>query len=251
MENLIDKSKYRRIYAVAFSHSEWLNAIEKDFDEECKLSFILLSVLIKGDDDDLLGRIIDIYTLTKTSYTNSVVHVKQNGQNYAIPAFPYLWSRTCVVAYYFYHNHAIWRDLGGLEKMISLIEFESLTKDVRECISRIDEYFKEENAFKKNIANLPINNDTAEVSSFGIADNNKTNVMKILNYMFDLGMFCGPDGQPLKRQKKHFMIALGKFFNNDFENYAQTINRAAQEEHFTDIFHSMLDLAHKKYIDDN
>lgn len=88
----------------------------------------------------------------------------------------------------------------------------------------------------------------AKVPAFRIAGNRKTDTMKIFNYMYDLGLFVDKSGKELKRQKKQFMTAIGKFFDEDFEKYAQTINSAAQEEHFMDIFHDLLDKAQKKYL---
>ena len=112
----------------------------------------------------------------------------------------------------------------------------------------VDEYYQLCEDWEKSDTPDDTQQHEAKVPTFHIAENRKTDTMKIFNYMYDLGLFVDKNGKELKRQKKQFMTAIGKFFDEDFEKYAQTINSAAQEEHFMDIFHDLLDKAQKKYL---
>ena len=111
----------------------------------------------------------------------------------------------------------------------------------------IDEYYTRSQQLDEELLDTDM---PADSSPFFIAEGSKTDVMKVLSYLYDLNVFTDKKNQPLKRKKTQFMISIGKFLNSDFENYAQTINKAAQEEHFMDVFHNLLDLAQKKYIDE-
>ena len=101
---------------------------------------------------------------------------------------------------------------------------------------------------------LPINTPDntqqhkAKVPAFRIAENRKTDAIKVFSYMFDEDLFVNADGSPLKRQKTQFMKALGEFFGDNFKNYARITNKAAQEPNFPRIFESMLMRSKKKYV---
>lgn len=61
-------------------------------------------------------------------------------------------------------------------------------------------------------------------------------------------MLCKQRRTTIEQTKKQFMIAIGKFFDDNFSNYAQIINKAAQEDHFQDVFIDMLEMAKKKIM---
>lgn len=152
MENLLDPSKYNRIHSIALNKSAWLIANETEFDDKGIISFLALSKIISGDDDDLIGRIIEAYSTISESNQGQKVYAYVRGQRYAVSLTEILWGRMCVIAYYFYHADPLWKDMGGHDKMLSMIKNTSIVKAVNDSIVLIDNYYSDVEAIKQKKA---------------------------------------------------------------------------------------------------
>ena len=132
----------------------------------------------------------------------------------------------------------------------------NIMEDVNRCEKFLDEYIEKRKRFNsalqqknnpKKSKQAPLNGG---ISPFYIAEGSKTDVMKVLFYLYDQNVFVDSNGQSLKRKKSEFMKAIGAFLNSDFSNYSQRINAAAAEPNFPDILERMLKDAQQKYADE-
>ena len=149
MENLLDPSKYNRIHSIAINKSAWLTANENEFDDKGIISFLALSKIITGDDDDLIGRIIEAYSTISDANQDKRVYAYVRGQHYAVSLTEIIWGRMCVIGYYFYHADPLWKDMGGHDKMLSMIKNTSVLKAVNDSIALIDDYYSDVEAIKQ------------------------------------------------------------------------------------------------------
>lgn len=241
MENLIDKSDFQFV-SVNFLTPCGLAAgmLGSDFDGEVTLPYLERLV---NSQQPILKELSLLYYEVLHNH-NKTTGSSENG--YYIPQYKFIWGRMIVEFYYFYHSNLT------LAKTICDLMLESLSSTmisgrVKRGMEMIDEYYTRSQQLDEELLDTDM---PADSSPFFIAEGSKTDVMKVLSYLYDLNVFTDKKNQPLKRKKTQFMISIGKFLNSDFENYAQTINKAAQEEHFMDVFHNLLDLAQKKYIDE-
>lgn len=160
-----------------------------------------------------------------------------------------MWEYVYVLARLYHYGESLW-EKHFVPRMKELVGGSFFQEELQKADSRIEEYIKRRIEIIKAIQTAVEDKNTEQItpSAFRIAERRKTDVMKVLSYMFQLDCFANKDGQELKRQKTQFMIAIGKFFDCDFSNYAQIINKAAQEDHYNDIFIDMLDMAEKKIL---
>lgn len=160
-----------------------------------------------------------------------------------------MWEYVYVLARLYHYGESLW-EKHFVPRMKELVGGSFFQEELQKADSRIEEYIKRRIEIIKAIQTAVEDKNTEQItpSPFRIAERRKTDVMKVLSYMFQLDCFANKDGQELKRQKTQFMIAIGKFFDCDFSNYAQIINKAAQEDHYNDIFIDMLDMAEKKIL---
>lgn len=149
MENLLDPSKYNRIHSIALNKSAWLIANETEHDDKGTVSFLALSKIISGEDEDLIGRIFEAYSTISESYQDKRVYAYVRGQRYAVSLTEIIWGRMCVITYYFYHADPIWKDMGGHDKMLSMIKNTSILKAVNDSIALIDDYYSDVEAIKQ------------------------------------------------------------------------------------------------------
>ncbi len=152
MDQLLDPSKYQRIYSIALDKSPWLNTSDTDIDDEGTVSFFVLSNIIYNDDDDIIGRIIEAYSKIRDANQGRSVHVSVKGQRYLVSFTDMIWGRMCVIAYYFYHADPLWKDMGGHDKMLSMIKNTSIVKAVNDSIVLIDNYYSDVEAIKQKKA---------------------------------------------------------------------------------------------------
>ena len=149
MENLLDPTKYNRIHSIALNKSAWLIANETEYDEKGIVSFLALSKIITGEDEDVIGRIFEAYSTISDANQDKRVYAYVRGQRYAVSLTDVIWGRMCVIAYYFYHADPIWKDMGGHDKMLSMIKNTSILKAVNDCIVLIDNYYSDVEAIKQ------------------------------------------------------------------------------------------------------
>ena len=150
MDQLLDPSKYQRIYSIALDKSPWLNTRDTDIDDEGTVSFFVLSnIIYNDDDDDIIGRIIEAYSKIRDANQGRSVHVSVKGQRYLVSFSDMIWGRMCVIAYYFYHADPLWKDMGCHDKMLSMIKNTSIVKAVNESIVLIDNYYSDVEAIKQ------------------------------------------------------------------------------------------------------
>lgn len=153
MDQLLDPSKYQRIYSIALDKSPWLNTSDTDIDDEGTVSFFVLSnIIYNDDDDDIIGRIIEAYSKIRDANQGRSVHVSVKGQRYLVSFTDMIWGRMCVIAYYFYHADPLWKDMGGHDKMLSMIKNTSIVKAVNDSIVLIDNYYSDVEAIKQKKA---------------------------------------------------------------------------------------------------
>ena len=153
-----------------------------------------------------------------------------------------------LLAFYKKGNDSVWKEhiLPQMEQwVVNQYVQEDLCRGIQLVSRFIDRRVQLKEALKKQAELAAQQSEQANPlheiipSSFRIAERRKTDVIKVLSFLFDFGCFTQANGQPLNRQKTQFMTDIGKFFDNDFVNYAQIINKAAQEDHFNDIFIDM------------
>lgn len=174
MENLLDPSKYKRIHSIALDKSPWLNTSETEYDENGVISFLALSKIISGDDNDIIGRIVDAYSTINDNYQDKRAYVYVRGQRYAASLTEIVWGRMCVIAYYFYHADSLWKDMGGHNRMVAMIKNSSIQKAVKESIILIDNYYSDVEAIKQQKAQ-----QTSPVSQ-PISNNNAPDIVQIM-----------------------------------------------------------------------
>ena len=172
MDQLLDPSKYQRIYSIALDKSPWLNTSDTDIDDEGTVSFFVLSnIIYNDDDDDIIGRIIEAYSKIRDANQGRSVHVSVKGQRYLVSFTDMIWGRMCVIAYYFYHADPLWKDMGCHDKMLSMIKNTSILKAVNDSIVLIDSYYSDVEAIKQKKAQntsltpqpIPNNNNMPDV----------------------------------------------------------------------------------------
>lgn len=154
MENLLEPKKFKSIDLIVLSKCPWLNPVESDVDKEGKMSFFALANIISGEDGEILGRIEETYAIIDKANQRSIVHVIVNGQRYAATMTEVVWSRMYVIAYYFYHDHPIWRNLGLFDKMFDMLSNGSVSNAVKECAAVIDRRYNEDKAYQRKLAAL-------------------------------------------------------------------------------------------------
>lgn len=152
MENLLEPKKFKSIDLIVLSKSPWLNPIEQDIDKDGKMSFFSLANIISGDDEEILERIEETYAILDRTTQRSIVHVIVNGQRYAATMTEIIWSRMYVIAYYFYHDHLIWKNFGLFDKMFDMLNHGSVSNAVKECAAVIDRRYTEDKAYQQKLA---------------------------------------------------------------------------------------------------
>lgn len=252
MENLLKPEKFQLIKAIALSKTRWLRWVDKSIDGGGLTSFEFLKKLIEGEQDDFIERLETTFVAVTDKYRGVQSIAIVDGQRRSIETHRLMWGRMCLFLYFFYRENQFWKEVG-LPEMISKEYQQVIRDDLTKAFQFVDDYYKrQEKVSAFRTIDQIVEEGAPSPEDFGvnpvrIAERSKVDVMKIFSYMYDLGLFCQPNGEPIQRQKTKFMKALGKHFLSDFENYAQAINRAAQEEHFMDVFYNLLDVAQKKY----
>lgn len=245
MENLLDESKYQLIRSIALKHTTYLRNVNYVIERNEKASYHFLKMFITDSDKSPLERLIHIHNQVWRIFSATTSYASNN---YYLQAMLLVWGEMYVIAYFHYHDDPDWKELF-LPKMLSMTAQKAVENDMQKATKFIDEYLAENQRWEEKLAAkqdpLPF---CIQNSPYTIAENQKANVIKVLNYMFDLNLFADKDGKPLSRKKSQFMVDMGKCLNSDFENYAQIVNKAAQEDHFDDIFLDMLEKAKGKVL---
>lgn len=256
---------------IAFQHTTSLHRAVRQIDQEGEISIPYLNTILDASTVDSFDTLIAVFARIKKEH-----HRTTNPNMYpSVMDGLAIWGRMYVIAYYKLYDDEFWAKTV-LPRMYEMQPNRILQDEMKICVAQIDKYYQDKHQWilKQVEAGAPSPDDFAifvqneqlrkqveelqkvlkqkedNNSPYGIAEKSKTDVMKVINYMFDLGMFCRRDGEPIKRQKKQFMIAVGNFFNSDFENYAQIINRAAQEERFLTVFNDLYERAKNKYLEE-
>lgn len=245
MENRIDESKYQLIASVALKHTSYLRNVNYVMERNEKASYFYLKKFITDTDKSPLENLIyirnQVWRLfnTVTSYT---------ADNHYLQSMYLVWGEMYIIAYFHYREDPDWKELF-LPKMLSMTACRAVENDMQKATKLIDEYWAENQKWEEILAARQGHQSfVIQNSPYSIAENQKANVVKVLSYMFNLNCFADKEGKPLNRKKTQFMVDMGKFFNTDFENYAQIVNKAAQEDHFDDIFLNMLEMAKEKVL---
>ena len=200
--------------------------------------------------DRTLDNISDVRDRISAKYRYSVENIT--------PTIYYgelMWAYMYLIAFYKKSTEPLWTDYI-LPSMMELVTKTCIRDNIQKGRDLIAEYVKKRKRF--NTALQQINNQKnskqtifdSGISPFHIAEGSKTDVMKVLFYLYDQNVFSDEKGLPLKRKKSQFMKAIGTFFNSDFDNYSQRINAAAAEPNFPDILERMLKDAQQKYADE-
>ena len=158
-----------------------------------------------------------------------------------------MWEYVYTLAYYLNHNSSLWKT-HLLPRMKELTRVAAIKDDLKKAEELVDEYIDRRMVFEQDLHNDTPAQPEQKTPAFHIAENHKTDAVKVFAYMFDEDLFVNADGSPLKRQKTQFMKALGEFFGDDFTNYARIINKAAQEPNFPGIFEHMYMRSKRKYV---
>ena len=252
MENLLKPEKFQLIKAIALSKTKWLRFVDKSIDGSGVTSFEFLKKLVEVEQDDFIERLEITYleVIDKCGGGQSIAII--DGQRRSIETYRLLWGRMCLFLYFFYRENQFWQEVG-LPEMINKETTQVIREDLTRAFQFVDDYYKRQervSAFRTTDQIIEESAPSPEdfgVNPLRIAEKSKVDVMKVFSYMYDIGLFCQYNGEPVNRQKSKFMKAIGNHFLCDFENYSQAINRAAQEENFMEVFYKLLDAAQKKY----
>ena len=205
-----------------------------------------LKMIEQYPDDKKLSAIAYVRNTIIPKAYNKSIQIVVNGLHTSSLQSVIIWQFLYVLAALYHYNDQMWKDI--FLPRIKELAASFLHEEMQKTEKLIDAYVKrrieiidaaEVSEYKKEAASIT-------PSRYRIAEGRKTDVVKVLSYMFDLKCFIDADGQMLCRQKMPFMISIGKFFDCDFSNYAQVINKAAQEDHYQDIFIDMQKKAQKK-----
>lgn len=245
MENKINKDDYEHIWSAILLHTRTLALIPEGIDLNGQLSISLLEKIISADDSVFIKQLSLTHSELVRKAGIKQTHWTENGHNITLDAI--IWGRMIVISYYFYHEDKKWVK-KGIPAMERYIYYSIIKDSIKRGMELVDDYYQQCKDWNDD-DELAVTNTDLGKSPFYIAENRKTDVMKVLAYMYDLGLFADSQGQVLSHHKKQIMMAFGDFLNSDFEKYAQTINKAAQEPNFPSIFEDMLSMANDQYTD--
>ena len=239
----------------AISRTSYLR-LNTSNDVNDKKSLELAETLLETPDEKLVDAVWGAYNKLKMTY--NILRGKAvyfSGADPYLMAYDIIWGRMYVWLYFPKHDDPLWTEhLFPLMKEHKMPP--EILEDVNSCEKFIDGYIEKKQRFHSALQqknNSPKPEQTLHdggISPFHIAEGSKTDVMKVLFYLYDQNVFADENGQPLKRRKSQFMKAIGTFLNSDFDNYSQRINAAAAEPNFPDILERMLKDAQQKYADE-
>ena len=245
MENKINKDDFQHInFAILLSVRELRN-IPTSYDNTGQKSLLYLTKIIQAPNEEFIRNLDNVYQdVMNNNFAQSNL-LSETGR--LIMLYQIIWARMIVTSYYYYHDDKKWIK-KGIPLMEKYIIHDVLKEAIKKGMKLVDEYYQQCEDWNKDDTPNDTQQPEGNTSAFRIADNRKTDAIKVFSYMFDEDLFVNADGSPLKRQKTQFMKALGEFFDADFNNYAQMINKAAQEPNFPAIFENMLMKSKDKYV---
>lgn len=265
----IEIKSFKILNEVAFRHTTYLYKSAINTDKNGLASIPYLERILNAEIPDVYETLMETFADVKIGHnvtTDSCV-TPLISDSYVI------WGRMYVIAYFALYEDEFWQKVM-LPKILELQPNKTIKAEMESAADYIKKYYVEKQEWVKKFITVSapaaedfiglaeqihmqtrleeLENITKEkkellTASFRVAENHKTDVLKVLSYMYDMGLFVDQDGQELSRKKKHFMLAMGQFFNADFGKYAQIIGKAAQEPKFTDVFEKMLDMANNQY----
>ena len=243
MENKIVKEDFEHINYTILLSVRGLRNIPTTFDNVGQKSLLYLTKIVQAPDEKFIKNLDTVYQDVMNNNFTESTYKSETGR--LIMLYQIIWARMIVTSYYYYHDDLKWIK-KGIPLMENYVIYEVLKESIKKGMKLVDEYYQK---CKDWIEYETPDQPTPELgkSPFRIAENRKTDAIKVFSYMFDEDLFVGVDGKPLNRKKTQFMNALGEFFDADFNNYAQMINKAAQEPNFPTIFESMYMKSKDKY----
>lgn len=245
MENKIVKEDFSHLNFTILLSVKELRNIPTNYDDAGQKSLLYLTKIVQAPNDKFIQNLDNVYQdVLKNHFAQSAL---RSETGHLIMLYQIIWARMIVISYYYYHSDEKWIK-KGIPLMEKHIHHEVLEKGIKKGMQLVDEYYQLCEDWEKSDTPDDTQQHEAKVPTFHIAENRKTDVIKVFSYMFDEDLFVNADGSPLKRQKTQFMKALGEFFGDNFANYARTINKAAQEPNFPRIFESMLMRSKEKYV---
>ena len=208
-----------------------------------------LKMIEQYPDEKKLSAITHIRNTIIPRQYNMSFQIHTNDKNFTYSLSDIMWEYVYVLARLYHYGESMW-EKHFFQRMKELVGGTVFQEEIQEADSRIEEYVRKRVEIINAMQEISDKKESEDIthSSYHIAEGRKTDVMKVINYMYDLKCFTQKDGQPLNRQKTQFMTAIGKFLGSDFSNYAQVINKAAQEDHYQDIFIDMCNMAKKKIL---
>ena len=245
MENRVKAEDYPMVLAIAMGRTAIISKNVKELDGEAHTSIPLINGLFEGETEDFPTRVMMTLFKMRNKYNGTITV-----NNVAYKETSVLWARMIVIITFFHYNDPIWKDLG-MPCMLKHLRSSAIIDDMQRALRAIDDYYVEKTKWKAASTKQQEqqqHQSEPSSSSFRIAENRKTDAIKVFAYMFDDGIFENVDGTPLNRKKTQFMKAIGSFFDADFDTYPQIIYKASQEPNFPSVFESMLMKAKQKYV---
>ena len=242
MENRVKAEDYSKVLAIAMSRTDIISKNVKELDGDAHTSIPLINGLFDGETEDFPTRVMTTLFGMKNKYKETITV-----NNVAYKATSILWARMIVIINFFHYKDPIWEELG-MPCMLKHLHSKAIIDDMQKALRATDEYYIEKSKWKAISAKQQQQQQETSSCSFRIAENRKTDAIKVFAYMFDDDIFENVDGSPLNRQKTQFMKAIGAFFDTDFDNYSQIIYKASQEPNFPGVFEDMLMKAKEKYV---
>ena len=245
MENKIVKEDFKHINFAILAKTRELRQIPTSYDEDGQKSLVYLGRIISAHPENFVKDMDTVYQQALNE--NFVQTGLTTGAGRIVMLYQIIWARMIVTSYYYYHDDKKWIK-KGIPLMENYIIYDVMKEAIKKGMKLVDEYYQQRADWMEDDTPKDTPQPEQRVPAFHIAENRKTDAIKVFSYMFDDDLFVNADGSPLKRQKTQFMKALGEFFGADFTNYARIINKAAQEPNFPGIFEHMLMRSKRQYV---
>ena len=190
---------------------------------------------------------IILHSLIPISSGYTMFNVKELQPNIPEYSFrPHSWRYyTLIVASLWYIFHCEKEDnMVLLTLLANKCQQNDVSKKMFECFKKL---YEEQ---KSKVLKQEEPQNTNYIPQYHIADKRKTDVMKVLYYMYQLKLFTDINGNPAKGIKK-FMQDIGTFYGEDFSNYAQHISKAKEMDTYMNIFNDLESMAKKDYLSES
>lgn len=159
------------------------------------------------------------------------------------------------VEIYRYIQHVTKDDIDCLKLFLSEIETTAICSGLNlkdnpfdgNCLNlELERLQAFESIINRKLENIIGKSHTNIVSQYKIADNRKTDFVKIISSMYDCRIFETINGK-YASNKDELIKSIGSFFNTDIKNSSRTLSDSRKNENFLNIFNDITQKATEYY----